>query len=595
MDGNPQDRSFKTRARPLLEILLILNGIAGLVCLLIHVGCDLDPSASHDLHAATRIVLWTFIVYQVARLACCEHFKTYLRHHWIELLLTGFLLIELLLERFFLAWFGNLTPALKPSSLAVFFMIFAQATLLSAFGLRLLRHSRRVSSIGLSPGLMMILSFSLVILIGTALLKLPRATYGSITWLDALFTSTSAVCVTGLTTVDTQDTFSYIGKIILMLLIQVGGLGIMTLTYFFAHYLAGGVSVRDRILLQDFISDENVGQITRTLMLIMLVTFGLEAAGAVLLWISLPETFGFNHRIFTSLFHSVSAFCNAGFSLYSANLAYYPIRDSGMFQAVIAMLVILGGLGFPVFANLWLWCKSRSLRLLRPRRPVPLQHLNTHTHLALATTGLLLATGTVLFHLCQYIWQDGLSYLPPLWTSFFNSVTARTAGFNTVPVESWSPAAALVIILLMFIGGNPGGTAGGIKTTTFAVGLMNLWRILREGRELECFSRRISTEFANKAFAITLLAAGWIALVAMALLVLHPGFSLLDTLFETVSAFGTVGLSRGLTPQLSPAGKCLIILTMFVGRISILFFVLAFLRRSKPSPLTLPEARIIIG
>lgn len=589
-----QDPTFKSRARPLLEILLALNGLAALACLLIHVGWDLDPEARQDLHTATRIVLWTFVGYQAARLLCCEHLRTYLRHHWAELILSGFLVVELLMERHFLAWFGNLNPALKPSSLAVFFVILAQATLLAAFALRLLRHSSKLSTFGLSPGLLMILSFGLAIGVGAGLLKVPNAAHGTLGWLDALFTSTSAVCVTGLATVDPGTTFTGLGKIILLLLIQIGGLGIMTLTYFFSHFLAGGVSVRDRILLQDFLSDEHLGQITRTLVLVMLVTFGLELAGALLLWLLMPDHFSAHHRIFTSVFHAVSAFCNAGFSLYTDNLAHEPIRASAGIQAVIAVLIVLGGLGFPVFANLWLWSKSRVQRRVR-RRPVPLHPLSTHTRLALATTASLLLAGALAFYLCEYVWHDGITYLPAAWTSLFNSVTARTAGFNTVPVGSWSPAATLVIILLMFVGGSPGGTAGGIKTTTFAVGILNLWRLLREGTHLECFSRRIPAEFANKAFAITLLAAAWVALATVLLTVLHPQAPVLDILFETVSAFGTVGLSRGLTPQLSEAGKCIIILTMFVGRISILYFVLAFLRRSKHSPVTLPEGRIILG
>ena len=344
-----------------------------------------------------------------------------------------------------------------------------QGGMLASLGLRFLRRQAQVARLNLRPGWIFMGSFALLVAGGALLLKLPRAVEPghTLSWLDALFTSTSAVCVTGLAVVSTADFFSPTGQVILLGLIQMGGLGIMTLTYFLTTLLFRGMSLHDRQVLGEMISEKHLSHVAGSVRFIVGFTFAAELLGAALLYHALPEDRGLAERAFQAVFHSVSAFCNAGFSTLPAGLADTWTRDNAALQLIICALVISGGLGAMVARDALAWARAR-LRLARhPAGPRP--RLKIHTRLVLALTAGLVIAGAVLVYLGEFVLTDGQSNGGAWLTALFHSVTARTAGFNTTDTGAIGPVTVHILVMLMLIGGSPGGTAGGVRTTVFAV------------------------------------------------------------------------------------------------------------------------------
>ena len=441
----------------------------------------------------------------------------------------------------------------------------------------------------LNPGTILFGSFAMLIAFGTLLLKMPNATTGSISWVDALFTSTSAVCVTGLIVVDTATAFTLLGQGIILVLIQFGAFGIVTLTFFLAVVTGQGFSVASRVFLKDVLNLENLRSLGTAIFFLITFTLVMEALG----WVGLYHFWSsagapIDNLLWVSLFHSISAFCNAGFSVFTDGLADPRAVSNFPVQGIIMMLIVLGGIGFPVLMEFGF----RLRKMFRQKTIGPL--FTVHFRLAVVTTASLLIGGTALLMLSDP-GSSGDSAFHRLWVALFNAITARTAGFNISDMAMLSSAATAVMILLMFIGGSPGGFAGGIKTTTFALSLLNLRRILLARKEVELFRRRIDETLCNRAFAVLLLSFMWIFVATTLILFLQPQFLLLDTLFETVSAFSTVGLSRGITGELSIASKLVVTLTMFVGRIGVMnFFFSLLIVPPRERRLRVPRERIII-
>jgi Trk-type K+ transport system membrane component len=459
-------------------------------------------------------------------------------------------------------------------------------------GLRSLRLHEVFAERKVSPGAVMMITFGALIIAGTLMLLTPRATTAGISVLDAGFTAISAVCVTGLTVVDTETAITPFGKVILLCLFQAGGLGVMTLTTFLAQAF-GGVSLRGRVLLQDLISEENVGHIGRMLLWIVGITLTTEAIGAWWLFTALEPTADVRgSHVFVAVFHSVSAFCNAGFSTWSGGLYDPVVRTNTGVQVVIMLLIVAGGMGFPVLVATFRWLRARVAHrwLGAGRKP----RLSVHARLAWITTGALILGGALLIGVAEYVAGDQVHHTPAVVASLFHSITARTAGFNIAPVEAMTPAAISVIILLMFIGGCPAGTAGGVRTTAFAVALLNVRRIVLGRRDVEAFGRRIPEEVVSRAMAVMILSIGWLGAGTTLLALFEPHVPLSSLVFEMVSALSTVGLTRGVTPELGTAGKLVIMLTMFAGRIGLLYFVFAFLGRPKPPPFRVPEENVYV-
>lgn len=443
-----------------------------------------------------------------------------------------------------------------------------------------------------SPGVILVFTFTVLIVAGCLLLKMPNATTGGISWIDALFTSTSAVCVTGLIVVDTATAFTPLGQGIILLLIQLGAFGIVTLTFLLAVISGQGFSVSSRFFLRDLLSVENMRNLSSTIAVIIGLTLILEMIGAIALHALWADGLhAGDSGWWYAVFHSVSAFCNAGFSIFSDGLADERAVGQRGVQAVIMLLIVLGGIGFPVLLEL-----GRKIRsCLLPGGDV--RHgpfFSMHTRLVLVSTAILLLGGSFMLWLGGGAGQSA-SFVDQIWEAAFNSVTARTAGFNITDMSLLPSASTAVIILLMFIGGSPGGFAGGIKTTTFAIAMLNLWRTLLSRRDVQIFERRVEERITSRAFAVVLLSGLWIFGTTALILYLQPSFTLIDTLFESVSAFATVGLSRGITGELSGPSKLVIIATMLVGRIGILnFFFSLVTAKPETSSLRYPRERIIV-
>ena len=431
----------------------------------------------------------------------------------------------------------------------------------------------------LTPAAVLVGSFAGAILAGAALLSLPAAATGRLSAIDALFTATSAVCVTGLAVVDTGTRLTTFGQLVVLGLCQAGGLGIMTFAMFAVLLLGRNVSFRDRMVIEDSMHHSPTHELGRLLRYVLAFTFTVEAAGAVLLWLRLRGDFPAGRAAYLSVFHSVMAFCNAGFSLFPDSLSRY--RGDVLVNVVVTALIIVGGLGFLVNMEL----RDQLLCRLRRRRPT---RLSLHARLVLVVTAILLAAGMAGFLVTE--WHNLLAGLPlpeRLLAAWFQAVTPRTAGFNTVDYGQASTATLFLTILLMFVGASPGSTGGGVKTT--ALGLLFLLlraRYRGRGRAM-VFHRTIPHAVMDRALSVILIS--WI-LASSALLLLvvaelgsapHPGASpdFVQLMFETVSAFGTVGLSTGITPGLSSPGKLLLVLLMFAGRLGPVTVALAAGRR----------------
>ena len=448
----------------------------------------------------------------------------------------------------------------------------------------------------LSPATLLVSSFALAILAGTLLLALPAAhALEPLTLLDALFTATSATCVTGLTVVDTGSRFSPFGQVVVLGLIQVGGLGIMTFAVFAGIALGGRVAFSGRAAIQETLQHTPRAGVRRLLRYVVAFTLVSEAAGALLLWLRFHELRPGGAAVWSAVFHAVSAFCNAGFSLFPDNLVRY--RGDALVNLAITGLVILGGLGFLASMELRDQLQAR-LRRIRPPQ------LTLHTRLVLLVTLVLLLVGALGYLALE--WDNGLSGLPPgerLLAAWFLSVTPRTAGFNTIDYGQLSSVTLFFTIFLMFVGASPGSTGGGIKTTTLgllATLLVARWRGRGRAR---VFHRTIPHAVMDRALLLAILAWALVSL-AIGLLVLvetgsqpyqraSPHFVAL--MFEAVSAFGTVGLSTGITPQLTAGSKLVLIALMFVGRVGPLTLVLAMGPRQQKGRFRYAEENVMVG
>jgi trk system potassium uptake protein len=448
----------------------------------------------------------------------------------------------------------------------------------------------RTISRRIHPSHILAISFFSLILIGTLLLSLPISKQNpNAGIMDALFISTSATCVTGLSSVDITTTYSFFGNVVILLLIQFGGLGIMTFSTFFAYVLTGRLSMRGRDLIENSISSQAVPFLGRLLKFTILGTLIIESTGTIILTLRFHQDYPFFQALWMGLFHAVSAFCNAGFSTFSMNLAGH-VTDV-VVNITIMLLIVLGGLGFWVLhdvANL----RGRGLR-----------RLSLHSKLALTMTGLLIliGAGLILFFERDNTMQ-GYDAGGKLLASFFQSITARTAGFNTLPMEKLTNGAILVLIMLMAIGASPGSTGGGIKTTTFAIIMASFFTRLRSQEQVRLFNRGIPESTVVKAIGISFF---WMLAISISVLLmtvteshgatpLRAHSTMVEIIFEVFSALGTVGLSMGLTPRLSDGGKLICVLLMYIGRIGPV--TLAVSIASKPSlPIRYAEENAIVG
>lgn len=442
-----------------------------------------------------------------------------------------------------------------------------------------------------NPSLILASSFFLIILIGTGLLLLPRSTYNGISWVDALFTATSATCVTGLVSVDVPSTFTTEGLIIIILLIQIGGLGVMTLTSFFAMFFMGNTSLYNQLVVRDMVSSDSLGSLLSTLLYILGFTLVIETGGMIALFLNIHGTLGMSleGELAFAAFHSISAFCNAGFSTLLGNLGNPALMEGhNLLYITISVLIILGGIGFPILVNfksIISYYLKRFYRILRYRKPERhrIPHLyNLNTKIVLIMTFLLLFIGTVTIAI--FDWNHafaGMSMTDKWVQAFFNATCPRTAGFTSVGLSTFSVQTILLMILLMFIGGASQSTAGGVKVNAFAVIILNLWAILRGNERVEVFGRELSSDSIRRSNATMLMYLVMLFLGVFVLSILEPELSILALTFECTSALSTVGSSLDATPLLSNPSKLIVSFLMFVGRVGMITLLLGIIRQKK--------------
>lgn len=433
--------------------------------------------------------------------------------------------------------------------------------------------------------------FAAAILIGTILLWLPWChASGRVGLLDALFTATSAVCVTGLTVVDTGSDYTLMGQVVILLLIQVGGLGIMTLAAVAAQMTGRRMSLRSQAVVADsFFQQDFASEFRSTFRSILTITFVIEGAGAILLLGCFGTRMEPGAAVFSAVFHSISAFCNAGFSIYRNNLMEF--RDCIGALVVVMGLVVSGGLGYVVLHELWVFARDTALK----KRGSRTGRFSLHTRLVLVISAILVAGGALVLFCVGLSPSEG--YWPDrILHALFQSVSTRTAGFNTVDIGRIPSASLFVMIMLMFVGGSPGSCAGGVKTTTLAIWLARLNASAHGRKEVRLLDRRVPDDLLHRAEFLLGLAVFWniVGILIMLTTQAHLPVSALDLIFEQISAFGTVGLSTGLSPDLTVVGKLWICATMFVGRLGPLTVALWVFSKDTVQ-VSYPKGTVMIG
>lgn len=436
-------------------------------------------------------------------------------------------------------------------------------------------------------------SFLIVILIGSILLYLPvsSADGSSVSYIDALFTATTSVCVTGLVTVPTFSTWSIFGQIVILLLIQIGGLGIITVMSMIMIMLHKKMGIGDRLLIQDAFNLSSISGIVRFVRKVVIGTFIVELVGALCYMTVFVPEFGIK-GIWISLFNSVSAFCNAGIDIFSEN-SLCEFAANPIINTVTCLLIIVGGIGFIVW-----WDVLRAVKDIKRQGIRAFRGLALHSKIALSMTAFLIVTGAALFLAFEYsnpLTMKNFSFFDKLQLSLFQSVTTRTAGFATIPQQNLTNASAILSLFLMFVGGSPVGTAGGIKTVTLAVLIVTMRSAVKNRNEISIFNRTLSKQAVMKAVAVMGISFATV-FISTILLSLTTDKSALDVLYETVSATATVGLSRNLTPFLDVWGKIVLIATMYIGRIGPISLVIAFsLKKKNENIIKNPVEEISIG
>jgi len=578
----------------ILDKLMLIVAGSVIATLIIEYGFYISDSVKRVIQQFNLIAIFYFVFFNLSKLVINPQPLSYLRKKWIEFILTFLIILQSI---GFLLYFRE-PYTIDIKTLTRIYIASAQIYLTLEIGLKAIRYSQRLIQKSVHPARLLVISFMLLIFGGTLLLLLPKATYKGISIIDALFTATSAVCVTGLTVVDTGKYFTTFGQLIIMFLIQLGGLGIMTFTTFFMLLLSGGLGIKERLMLGEIFSERNLSKISSTVTRILFITFAIEAIGAIALYNFLPDSIFKNEteKIFCSIFHSISAFCNAGFSTFSNNLM--DIKNNIPAILTIATLIILGGLGFIVLSES---IEKPFLKMLRKikflRNKIPPQRVvfSLHSKLAISTTAILIIFGSLFFFILEF--NNSLKAEPTLGKvahAFFQAVTPRTAGFNTIDISKISITTTLFIMLLMWIGASPGSTGGGIKTTSFALIVLKIRSMIKGDERVEIFNKQISEESVSRAFASGLLSILLILTATFILTITEKTANLIDIYFETVSAFGTVGLSRGITPNLTIFGKLIIITMMFIGRVGPLVFSFALFGKAEKKRYELQKENVLV-
>ncbi len=430
------------------------------------------------------------------------------------------------------------------------------------------------------------LGFFIVIFIGGTILSLPisSASGEATNFLDSIFTATSATCVTGLVTVDTGTHWNLLGQTVIMILIEIGGLGFMSFATFISVLIGRRITLKSRLLMQEAMNTFNIQGLVKMLKKVMLFTFIIQFIGALILSTQLIPEFGVARGIYISIFSSISTFCNAGFDLFGNFNSYTAYYDNSIILLTVSALIAIGGLGFIVLLELYNYKSTKKLSL--------------HAKVVLLITTILIVGGTIVMFILEYNNPNTLGNMnikDKIVNSIVASISPRTAGINSVPIDKMTTTSKFITVILMFIGGSPGSTAGGLKTSTFGIILCTAISVIKGKENADIFGRTILRGLQLKAVTLLIIGMGLVTTVTMALTIAEPNEAFLDVLYEATSAFGTVGLTTGVTQRLSEPGKIIIIMLMYLGRVGPLTVVMALISRKKGTNYKYPEGKILIG
>jgi len=613
-----------------MNVLLGFAAVGAVAALILEYGFRTPPVARGLLHAAEITIVGIFVLDRILRLVLARRRWAHLQDNWTDFALIFFALAGLVVG---VRYYPGLLSA------GALYVLISQVYLLTALILHAVSMNLRFAGSGIHPTWLLIGSFAFLCLAGSGLLMLPAATPpGTVIYYpDALFTAVSATCVTGLVVRDTGLDFTLFGQAVILVLIQLGGLGIMLFGTVLAMVVGKSLSFRSSAALGEMLSAEPLGRLTRAALFVVFITLAAEAIGAIGLYPMFAGAGGPDGRplstagaVWFSIFHSVSGFCNAGFSLYGRNLmagvgqASANLRDYWQIHGILAPLIVLGGLGFPVLQDcagyvgrFVRYLLARRWTLLAPgrhggRRP----RLSLHSRVVLTSSAVLLIGGALLLIAVEPRPQgpknvvgrhsfDGELRFERDWDSMgpslrfreavFQSVSARTAGFNTIDMSELSDAGKLSLCGLMIVGGSPASTAGGMKTVTVVLLLVTVYCVLRRRQEIEIFRRSIAASLLRRAVTLAVLYVALLVVVTMLLSVALRRESLIDVFFEACSACGTVGLSTGVTERLNLFAQSVIVAGMFIGRLGPLTLLLALTSRMRHVAYTYPEEHVVIG
>ncbi len=577
----------------LLNVLSFLVSLFSLLFIGYYYGFDDPRLTPRVVLAVVKVLLFFFVGNYLVRLLMAPNRWLFITDRWFDGLLTLVFIYDLIS----LYWLGQplfqtVFEQLGVHAFTPLYVLFVNLYLLFFVGSEFVRFSAYLPQMAISPPLLFFLSFVVLILTGTGLLMLPEMTVrpGSMPPVDALFTATSASCVTGLIVVDTATYFTFKGQLVILMLMQIGGISILTFTFFFASMRRSGLGLAHQLSIKEVLNLPTLRMTHSILRKVVVITLSIEAVIAILIYgIVSGEDLPLEHPVFFSIFHGVSAFCNAGFSTLTNGLSNEAVRQAYVLHLIIAIGIIIGGIGF------WTLLDVGTPSRIRERIRYPWKDWDINSKIAIYTSLVLIVAGTVVFWISE---RSHLAKLDPLGaytTAFFQSVTTRTAGFNTVDFSALSPSFLLLTILLMFIGASSGSTGGGVKTSTFLITFVTVFSYIRGKRQVELGRYSLTIDQINRAFAILLFAGGFILLATLGLTFTEPHQAPFRLLFEEVSAFCTVGLSMGITADLSTAGKVIITISMLIGRVGILSFAALLMAPHRKVNRQLPAGHLIIG
>ena len=593
----PYIRSFLAAT----AVITYVASIAFLCALIYQYGFELTPETADKLNTLYKAVWIVFLADMSLHwlLEYADTRKKYRKLAWVLSILLYLTLVPVIFHR----------PEDNGSILMFWEILHSKlyhVVVLSILSLLQLSNGLvRLLGKRTNPSLILAVSFFIIILVGTGLLMLPRCTISGISWVDSLFISTSAVCVTGLTSVDLTTTFTTEGFVVILLLIQIGGLGVMTLTSFFALFFMGNTSLYNQLVVRDMVNSKSLGSLLSTLLYTLGFTLVIETMGMITIWLSIHGTMDMNleEELAFAVFHSISAFCNAGFSTLPGNLGNpLMMNNHNLFYALISILVILGGIGFPILVNLkeiiFYRLKRMTQFLLRKNKvsAKSVQLYNLNTRIVVTMTFLLLAVGTLI--LLAFEWNHafaGMSIAEKCTHAFFNAACPRTAGFSSVDFSLFGIQSILIYILLMWIGGGAQSTAGGIKVNAFAVVVLNLAAVIRGSQRVEVHGRELAHDSIRRSNATVVMSLIILFVSIFLLSWLEPTLPLLSLTFEAVSALSTVGSSLNLTPLLQESSKLVIVVLMFVGRVGLITMMLGIVKQKKNTKYKYPSDNIIIN